>query len=44
MSIIVELLKTTHKTHDLKDELNTILEHLEESIIIMSDYRAEFVN
>ena len=44
MSIIVDLLKTTHKTHDMKDELNSILENLEESIIIMSDSHAEFVN
>ena len=44
MSIFVELLKTTKKTHELKDELNSILENVEESIIILSDSRAEFVN
>lgn len=43
-SIIIDLLKQTEQNHDMKDELNQILENLEESIIIMSDNRAEFVN
>ena len=44
LSVFDELLKAAGKTHALKDELNSILENLEESIIIMSNSRAEFVN
>jgi hypothetical protein len=44
MMVFDELFKTIKKTHDLKDELTSILENLEESIIIMANCRAEFVN
>jgi CRISPR/Cas system-associated endoribonuclease Cas2 len=44
MSVFEELLKTTKKTQELKEELTSILENLEESIIIISNCRAEFVN
>ena len=44
LSVFDQLLEAAGKTHALKDELNSILENLEESIIIMSNCRAEFVN
>ena len=38
------LLKQIEQNHDMKEELNQILENLEESIMIISDHRAEFIN
>lgn len=42
--IIVDLVKQTQQNYDMQDELHQILQNLEESIIIMQDFRAEFIN
>ena len=43
-NVIRFLLNQSKKTHDLQDELNHIFVNLEESIIIMQDFKPEFVN
>ena len=42
--IVMDLMKQTEKNFDMQDELQQILQNLEESIIIMSDFRVDFVN
>ena len=43
-SSILSFLKQIEKTNDMKEELNQILENLEESIMIISDFKADFIN
>jgi hypothetical protein len=43
-SSILSFLKQIEKTNDLKEELDQILENLEESIMIVSDSKADFIN
>ena len=43
-SSVLTFLKYIEKTHDMKEELNQILENLEESIMIISDFKADFIN
>ena len=43
-SSVLTFLKYIEKTHDMKEELKQILENLEESIMIISDSKADFIN
>ena len=38
------LIKYIRQAEDIQKELDQILENLEESILIMKDYKGEFVN
>lgn len=42
--ITSSLLKSTEQIHEIKEELDQMLENLEESIIIISNDRVEFLN